>query len=93
MITFPPIIHGEDGIFVANCPKTGTVSQGSSREEAISNLKEATGLYLEEFPAVKGGRSLITTFAVAPCQLSSVNSQGSKFRDGEAIPGYPKRDL
>ena len=28
----------------------GTVSQGHSIEEAISNLKEATELYLEEFP-------------------------------------------
>jgi predicted RNase H-like HicB family nuclease len=28
----------------------GTASQGETIEEAIANLKEATELYLEEFP-------------------------------------------
>jgi predicted RNase H-like HicB family nuclease len=34
-------------------------------EEAIENLKEATELYLEEFPLSPISRSLITTFEVA----------------------------
>jgi predicted RNase H-like HicB family nuclease len=38
-----------EDIFVAECPEIGTVSQGYTIEEAISNLKEATELYLEEF--------------------------------------------
>lgn len=48
--TFTAVIHREDGIFVADCPEVGTVSQGSSVDEALVNLKEATELYLEEFP-------------------------------------------
>lgn len=66
MNTYTAIIHREGEFFVALCPETGTVSQGSSIEEAIENLKEATELYLEEFPLSPISRSLITTFEVAP---------------------------
>lgn len=31
------------------CPEVGTTSQGRTIEEAVTNLKEATELYLEEF--------------------------------------------
>ena len=59
------ILHQEDDLYVAECPEAGTVSQGYSIEEAIANLKEATELYLEEFPLVKVSRSLLTTFEVS----------------------------
>jgi predicted RNase H-like HicB family nuclease len=42
----------------------GTVSQGETIEEAVTNLTEATQLYLEEFPLEKYVRSIITTFEV-----------------------------
>jgi predicted RNase H-like HicB family nuclease len=48
--TYSVIIHKEDDLYVAECPEVGTVSQGYTIEEAIANLKEATELYLEEFP-------------------------------------------
>ncbi|HLD58305.1 MAG TPA: type II toxin-antitoxin system HicB family antitoxin [archaeon] len=44
------IIQKEEDMYIAKCPEVGTVSQGHSIEEALSNLKEATELYLEEFP-------------------------------------------
>lgn len=47
---FTALIHREDDLYVAECPEIGTVSQGYTVEEAIANLKEATELYLEEFP-------------------------------------------
>ena len=59
------ILHLEDDLYVAECPEAGTVSQGYSIEEAIANLKEATELYLEEFPLIKVSRSLLTIFEVA----------------------------
>lgn len=31
-------------------PETGTTTQGETIEEALANLREATELYLEEFP-------------------------------------------
>ena len=48
--TFTAIIHKEEYMYVAEYPEVGTVDQGETIEEAISNLKEATKLYLEEFP-------------------------------------------
>lgn len=39
-----------EGGFVALNPETGSTSQGETMEEALANLKEATELYLEEFP-------------------------------------------
>ena len=54
-----------EGGFVALNPETGTTSQGETVEEALANLREATELYLEEFPITVTGRSLLTTFQVA----------------------------
>jgi len=48
--TFSAVLHKEEGLYVAECPEVGTVSQGYTIEEALANLKEATELYLEEFP-------------------------------------------
>ena len=62
--TFTAVIFREDDLFVAECPEVGTTSQGSSIEEAIENLKEATELYLEEFPQKNAAHPLITTFQV-----------------------------
>lgn len=55
----------EEGGFVALNPETGTTTQGESVEEALANLREATALYLEEFPLAHLGGSLLTTFEVA----------------------------
>jgi predicted RNase H-like HicB family nuclease len=38
------------------------VSQGYTLEEAVANLKEATELYLEEFPPRGNFRAIMTTF-------------------------------
>jgi predicted RNase H-like HicB family nuclease len=65
MKTFTAIIQKEEDLYVAKCPEVGTVSQGVTIEEAIANLKEATELYLEEFPAGVKKHPLITTFEVA----------------------------
>jgi predicted RNase H-like HicB family nuclease len=43
------VLHRESALYVAECPEVGTVSQGTTLEEALANLKEATELYLEEF--------------------------------------------
>lgn len=65
-MSFTAIIHREGDLFVSECPEIGSVSQGKSMEEALENLKEATELYLEEFPeATKGSRPFITTFEAA----------------------------
>ena len=50
MLTFAAVIRKEEDMYVAECPEVGTASQGKTIEEAAKNLKEATELYLEEFP-------------------------------------------
>jgi len=60
--TFTAVIHKEDDLYVALCPEVGTASQGKTVEAAVANLKEATELYLEEFPIEKTERSFMTTF-------------------------------
>ena len=50
MHTFTALIHKEADLYVAHCPEVDTISQGETIEEAIANIKEATELYLEEFP-------------------------------------------
>ncbi len=54
----------EEGGYVALNPETGTTTQGETVEEAVANLKEATTLYLEEFPLARRGHPVITTFSV-----------------------------
>jgi len=63
-VTLTAVIHFEENLYVADCPEVGTVSQGKTIEEAIENLKEATELFLEEFPIKGFSRSLLTTFEV-----------------------------
>ena len=60
--TFSAVLHKEDDMYVAECPEVGTVSQGGTVEEAVANLKEATELYLQEFPLSDSSRPLLTTF-------------------------------
>lgn len=62
--TLTAVLHKEEDMYVAECPEVGTVSQGYSIEEALANLKEATELYLEEFPLPELERPLLTTFEV-----------------------------
>ncbi len=62
---FTALIRKEGDWYVADCPEVGTVSQGKTVEEAIAHLKEATELYLEEFPLPETTPPLLTTFEVA----------------------------
>lgn len=65
MNTFTAVLHKEGKWVVAECPEIGTVSQGKTAKEALKNLKEATALYLEEFPLKKIDPSVVTTFELA----------------------------
>ena len=62
---FTAVLHKEEDMYVAECPEVGTASQGDTIEEAINNLKEATELYLDEFPLKEVRKTLMTTFEVA----------------------------
>ncbi len=54
-----------EGGYVAFNPETGSTTQGETIDEAVTNLRDATELYLEEFPTESTGTSLLTTFDIA----------------------------
>ena len=47
MRTFTAIVERDEDQFVASCPELDIASQGSTRDVALSNLKEAVELFLE----------------------------------------------
>jgi hypothetical protein len=53
MSTFTAVLHKEDDLYVAECPEAGTVSQGSSVEEVVSNLKGSNRTLLRRVPLNK----------------------------------------
>jgi len=59
------LIAAPEGGFTALNPETGSATQGETIEEAIANLREATELYLEEFPLASAGQTFVTIFQVA----------------------------
>ena len=65
MILTAVLTPDPEGGYVAHNPETGTTTQGESVSEALSNLKEATELFLEEFPLEAVSPSLMTTFEVS----------------------------
>lgn len=58
------LTRAEEGGFIALNPETGTTTQGESVEDAVENLREATALYLEEFPLAICGHPVITMFTL-----------------------------
>lgn len=87
MILTTVLIPAPEGGFTALNPETGTTTQGESVEEAVENLREATELYLEEFPIVAPGQPLVTTFEVAAqrvlsCRMSRARTRYAHLRKG-----------
>ena len=62
MILSAVITEAEEGGYVALNPETGTTTQGESLAEAVENLKEATSLFLEEFPIRLKSPAMMTSF-------------------------------
>lgn len=75
METLTAVIQKEEDMYVAKCSEVGTVSQGITIEEAVKNLKEATELYLEEFPLEEKSKPLITTFEITITKGANVKTQ------------------
>ena len=62
MILSAVITEAEEGGYVALNPETGTTTQGETLAEAVENLKEATSLFLEEFPMPLKSPAMMTSF-------------------------------
>jgi predicted RNase H-like HicB family nuclease len=63
--SFTAIIYKEDDVYIAECPEVGTVDQGETIEQAIIGLKEATRLYLEEFPVPEISPRFVTNIEIS----------------------------
>jgi predicted RNase H-like HicB family nuclease len=58
------LTRADEGGYVALNPETGTTTQGETIDEAVANLKEATALYLSEFPLTASGPAVIKRFSI-----------------------------
>lgn len=63
--SFTVIVYKEEDMYVAECPEVGTVDQGETIEQAVAGLREATRLYLEEFPLPEASPRYITSIEVS----------------------------
>jgi predicted RNase H-like HicB family nuclease len=63
--SFTAIVYKEEDVYIAECPEVGTVDQGETIEQAIAGLKEATRLYLEEFPLLETSPRFVTSIEVS----------------------------
>lgn len=63
--SFTVILYREDDMYIAECPEVGTVYQGETIEQAIAGLKEATRLYLEEFPLPETSPRFVTSIEIS----------------------------
>lgn len=68
MRSFTAIIRKGERQMVALCPELDVVSQGSTVEAALQNLKEAVELYIEEMGIPEGvssgGDTIVVNFEV-----------------------------
>jgi predicted RNase H-like HicB family nuclease len=70
MIFSAVITEAEEGGYVAFNPETGTTTQGETFDEAVSNLREATELYLEVFPMKSKSPAVLTCFEISHAQAA-----------------------
>jgi predicted RNase H-like HicB family nuclease len=70
MILSAVITEAAEGGYVAYNPETGTTTQGENFNEAVANLREATELYLEEFPMAAKVPAVLTCFEVCHAQAA-----------------------
>ena len=64
-IRYNVIIQKEENWYVAKCVDNNVASQGKTIEEAMSNLKEALELYLQDDNTIKPKEIFVTTLEVA----------------------------
>ena len=63
--SFTVIVYKEEDMYIAESPEVGTVDQGETIEQAVEGLREATQLYLEEFPLPEASPKYITSIEVS----------------------------
>jgi predicted RNase H-like HicB family nuclease len=70
-MTLTAVVQREENLFVAQCPELGVVSQGTSRVEAIANLREAVEGLLEVADDAEIGRRLREGATVSTLEVAA----------------------
>jgi predicted RNase H-like HicB family nuclease len=65
------ILYKEENLYIAECPKVGTVDQGETIEQAIEGSKEATRLYLEEFSLPETSPGFVASIEVSDAEAAA----------------------
>ncbi len=65
MKRFTAMLQKEDNMYVARCLEVGTTSQGNTQKQALKNLKDATELYIGEFPMKSLHEITLATFKIS----------------------------
>ena len=75
---FSAVVTREGDVYVALCPELDVASQGASVEDALSALREAIGLYLEDEDArlPDPGFAPLVTFVEVVGAARGVGAQG-----------------
>ena len=84
MIFSAVITEAEEGGYVAFNPETGTTTQRETFDEAVANLREATELYVEEFPMPGKRPAVLTCFELSHAQASGDPAPESNLALGHA---------
>lgn len=66
----PVYTEADEGGYMAFNPETGTTTQGETFHEAVANLREATELFLEEFPMSGKRPAVLTCFELSHGQTA-----------------------
>ena len=67
------IEHDQDGFFAYIPALKGCVSQGDTLEEALSNIKEALELYLEDIDDQEKMQLTESSYIIAPIEVDTVH--------------------
>ena len=67
------IEHDQDGFFAYIPSLKGCVSQGDTLEEALSNIKEALELYLEDIDDQEKMQLTESSYIIAPIEVDPVH--------------------
>ena len=68
------VVRREEGTYVASCPELDVASQGKSVEEALTNLKEALELYLEDEDVAKPSKVEAPIVTIVDVKVSGFTS-------------------
>ena len=64
------VVRRENGIYVALCPELDVAGQGKSVEEALSNLKKALEVYLEDEDVEKPSKAEAPIVTIVKVDIS-----------------------